>query len=139
MAKDYAGTAREVLKLVGGEENITHLEHCSTRLRFSIADGGKVEKDKLKAVSGVMGVIASGNQCQVVIGNDVIEVYDELMKMGKFTGGNAAPASGEKKEQDGGAVFKKIDHKAVILAKAPAHFFDLEGKYFIFHRLFLPT
>ena len=54
MAKDYAGTAREVLKLVGGEENITHLEHCSTRLRFSIADGGKVEKDKLKAVSGVM-------------------------------------------------------------------------------------
>ncbi|GFI08736.1 PTS system beta-glucoside-specific EIIBCA component [Lachnospiraceae bacterium] len=98
MAKDYAGTAREVLKLVGGEENITHLEHCSTRLRFSIADGGKVEKDKLKAVSGVMGVIASGNQCQVVIGNDVIEVYDELMKMGKFTGGNAAPASGEKKE-----------------------------------------
>ena len=78
MAKDYAGTAREVLKLVGGEENITHLEHCSTRLRFSIADGGKVEKDKLKAVSGVMGVIASGNQCQVVIGNDVIEVYDEL-------------------------------------------------------------
>lgn len=98
MAKDYAGTAREVLKLVGGEENITHLEHCSTRLRFSIADGGKVEKDKLKAVSGVMGVIASGNQCQVVIGNDVIEVYDELMKMGKFTGGNAAPASREKKE-----------------------------------------
>lgn len=98
MAKDYAGTAREVLKLVGGEENITHLEHCSTRLRFSIADGGKVEKDKLKAVSGVMGVIASGNQCQVVIGNDVIEVYDELMKMGKFTGGNAAPSSGEKKE-----------------------------------------
>ena len=98
MAKDYAGTAREVLKLVGGEENITHLEHCSTRLRFSIADGGKVEKYKLKAVSGVMGVIASGNQCQVVIGNDVIEVYDELMKMGNFTGGNAAPASGEKKE-----------------------------------------
>ena len=98
MAKDYAGTAREVLKLVGGEENITHLEHCSTRLRFSIADGGKVEKDKLKAVSGVMGVIASGNQFQVVIGNDVIEVYDELMKMGKFTGGNAAPSSGEKKE-----------------------------------------
>lgn len=98
MAKDYAGTAKEVLKLIGGEENITHLEHCSTRLRFSIADGGKVEKDKLKAVSGVMGVIASGNQCQVVIGNDVIEVYDELMKLGKFTGGNAAPASGEKKE-----------------------------------------
>ncbi len=98
MAKDYAGIAKEVLKFIGGEENITHLEHCSTRLRFSIADGGKVEKDKLKAVSGVMGVIASGNQCQVVIGNEVIEVYDELLKMGKFSGGNAAPASGEKKE-----------------------------------------
>ena len=48
MAKDYAGIAKTVLKLVGGEENVAHLEHCSTRLRFSIADAGKVDKDGLK-------------------------------------------------------------------------------------------
>lgn len=98
MAKDYAGTAKAVLKQIGGEENVSHLEHCSTRLRFSIVDAGKIDKEALKAVSGVMGVIGSGNQCQVVIGNDVIEVYDELLKLGKFQGGNAAPAAGGKKD-----------------------------------------
>lgn len=98
MAKNYSETARSVLKLVGGESNVTHLEHCSTRLRFSIADPAKVDKDGLKATSGVMGVITSGTQCQVVIGNDVIEVYDELLKLGKFTGDNAAPVSAGKKD-----------------------------------------
>ena len=75
MAKNYGNTAKEVLKHVGGEGNVSHLEHCSTRLRFSINDPSKVNKDALKATSGVMGVVGSGNQCQVVIGNDVIEVY----------------------------------------------------------------
>lgn len=97
MAKDYASTAKAVLKLVGGESNVSHLEHCSTRLRFTIADAGKVNKDGLKATSGVMGVVSSGNQCQVIIGNDVIEVYDELLKLGKFEGGKEASADGGKK------------------------------------------
>lgn len=98
MAKDYSGIAKNVLKLIGGEENVTHFEHCSTRLRFSIADPSKVDKDGLKATSGVMGVIGSGNQCQVVIGNDVIEVYDEIMKLGTFNNKGTKPAAdGEKK------------------------------------------
>lgn len=98
MAKDYAGIAKAVLKLIGGEKNVTHFEHCSTRLRFSIADPAKVDKDGLKATSGVMGVIASGNQCQVVIGNDVIEVYDEINKLGTFNNKGAAPEAGGKKD-----------------------------------------
>ena len=98
MAKDYKGIAQAVLKEVGGDSNVSHLEHCSTRLRFSIVDTGKVDKEALKKIKGVMGVVSSGNQCQVVIGNDVIEVYDELVKMGNFQGGSNAPASGEKKK-----------------------------------------
>lgn len=98
MAKNYADTAKAVLKHIGGESNISHLEHCSTRLRFTIADSGKVDRDALKSTPGVMGVVGSGNQCQVVIGNDVIEVYDELLKLGSFEGGNAAPPSTEKKK-----------------------------------------
>lgn len=98
MAKDYAGTAKEVLRLVGGEGNISHLEHCSTRLRFTIVDPGKVNKDALKATSGVMGVVSSGNQCQVVIGNDVVEVYDELLKLGTFHGGGTAAVKAEKRD-----------------------------------------
>lgn len=98
MAKNYADTAKAVLKHIGGESNISHLEHCSTRLRFTIADSGKVDRDALKSTPGVMGVVGSGNQCQVVIGNDVIEVYDELLKLGSFEGGNAAPPATEKKK-----------------------------------------
>lgn len=98
MAKDYAGIAKTVLKLVGGEENVAHLEHCSTRLRFTIVNAGKVDKEGLKATAGVMGVIANGNQCQVVIGNDVIEVYDEVRKLGTFSGGNVQPQEGGKKD-----------------------------------------
>lgn len=98
MAKDYSALAKTILQLVGGEANVAHLEHCSTRLRFSIVDGGKVDKDALKATSGVMGVIANGNQCQVVIGGDVIEVFNELKKIGTFNGGGGTVApSGEKK------------------------------------------
>lgn len=84
--KDYKKTATEVLRLVGGENNVSHLEHCSTRLRFTLVDPGKADHAALKKTSGVMGVVASGPQCQMVIGNDVIEVYDEIMKMAKFSG-----------------------------------------------------
>lgn len=98
MAKNYASLAKTILDLVGGEGNVTHLEHCSTRLRFSVNDGGKVNSEALKSTSGVMGVVANGNQCQVVIGGDVIEVFDELKKLGSFNKGGGAPAaSGEKK------------------------------------------
>ncbi|MCF0105335.1 MAG: PTS glucose transporter subunit IIA [Holdemanella sp.] len=90
MAKNYAELAKTILELVGGESNVTHLEHCSTRLRFSIADSSKVQVNELKSTKGVMGVISSGNQCQVVIGNDVVEAYDELKKLGNFSGGAVA-------------------------------------------------
>lgn len=89
MAKDYGLIAQQILNFVGGEENITHLEHCSTRLRFSLTDSEKVKKDKLKEINGVMGVVSSGNQCQVVIGNDVIEVYSALLKVGNFKQGKS--------------------------------------------------
>lgn len=48
MAKDYSSIAKAVLKLIGGEENVTHFEHCSTRLRFSIGRSARVDKDGLK-------------------------------------------------------------------------------------------
>lgn len=97
MAKDYSTTAKAIVKLIGGESNVTHFEHCLTRLRFSVTDIGKVDQAGLKDVSGVMGVIASGNQCQVVIGNDVIEVFNEINKFAKFTNNGAAAESKEKK------------------------------------------
>lgn len=95
--KNYKQTAADVLRLIGGEKNVSHLEHCSTRLRFTVADPAKVDAAALKKTPGVMGVIANGGQCQVVIGNDVIEVYNELIKLGSFHK-DSAPAvpSGKK-------------------------------------------
>lgn len=104
MAKDYAKTAKEVLNLVGGEKNISHLEHCSTRLRFTIVDSNKVNRDALKKTAGVMGVVGSGNQCQVIIGNDVIEVYDEFMKLGKFQGGTVPDSPSDEKKNIGAII-----------------------------------
>lgn len=101
--KNYKQTAADVLRLIGGEKNVSQLEHCSTRLRFTLVDPAKADTAALKKTPGVMGVVASGPQCQVVIGNDVIEVYDELMKLGKFNAGSAknAPAAGGKKNIGG--------------------------------------
>lgn len=98
MAKDYAATAKAVLREIGGEKNVSHLEHCSTRLRFSIVDESRVNKDALKAVPGVMGVVGSGSQCQVIIGNDVIEVYDELLKLGDFSSSGEVKTGGGKRD-----------------------------------------
>ncbi|EJY27480.1 phosphotransferase system, EIIB [Enterococcus faecium 514] len=74
---NYKQTAEEVLQYIGGEENISHLEHCSTRLRFTLKDNSKVNMSQLEKVDGVMGV-RQNVQCQVIIGNDVVEVYDEV-------------------------------------------------------------
>lgn len=87
--KDYKQIAKEVLRHVGGEANVSHMEHCSTRLRFTLADPDKADHKALKSIKGVLGIMSSGPQCQVVIGGDVIEVYNELVKLGKI--GGAAP------------------------------------------------
>ena len=103
--KNYKQTASDVLRLVGGEKNVVQVEHCSTRLRFTLADSSKADVAALKKTAGVMGVISSGPQCQVVIGNDVIEVYDELLKLGTFNAGQAvAPAAPKGKKEIGGII-----------------------------------
>ncbi|MBL1224001.1 beta-glucoside-specific PTS transporter subunit IIABC [Enterococcus sp. BWR-S5] len=77
---NYKEIAEQVVLQVGGKENVSHLEHCSTRLRFTLKDKSKANIEKLEAIDGVMGV-RQNVQCQVIIGNDVVEVYDEVRKM----------------------------------------------------------
>lgn len=76
---DFKKCATDILKYIGGEKNIVNLEHCSTRLRFTVADKCAVDQESLKKVPGVMKLIIN-SQVQVVIGNDVVEVYDEIVK-----------------------------------------------------------
>ncbi len=96
---DYSKTAAGVLEGVGGEENVTSLVHCATRLRFVLKDESKANGAQIKAVPGVVTVAQAGGQYQVVIGNEVPEVFAEIGKISKFGGGQdttGAAASGPK-------------------------------------------
>lgn len=78
---DYAALAPDLLTRVGGAGNVRALSHCATRLRFALKDESKAATDAIKNTGGVVTVVQSGGQYQVVIGNDVPEVYAELMKL----------------------------------------------------------
>ncbi len=77
----YEDLAKEVVKQVGGKENVISLTHCITRLRFKLKDESKANDDVLKNMSGVVTVMKSGGQYQVVIGNHVPEVYADVMPL----------------------------------------------------------
>ena len=99
---DAKKTAQQVLEQVGGAENVAFLTHCVTRLRFNLRSMDGVDDAKVKAVPGVVGVVNKGGQYQVIIGNEVVSVYDELMKLGDFGGKEvkqSAATSGEKKSK----------------------------------------
>lgn len=74
----YKTLAEEIIKNVGGKENINTLTHCITRLRFKLKDESKANDNILNKTNGVVTVMKSGGQYQVVIGNHVADVYKEV-------------------------------------------------------------
>ncbi len=71
MAIDYRKTAGELVRELGGNENIINVTHCATRLRFILKDESVVDKDRVAKVPGVITTVQAGGQFQVVIGNHV--------------------------------------------------------------------
>ena len=78
---NYKNLAETILKHIGGEENISSLTHCATRLRFNLKDEKKADTAAIKATKGVMGAVSNGGQYQVIIGSDVGNVYKEVMEL----------------------------------------------------------
>lgn len=78
---DHKKVAIEVLQAVGGKENVISVVHCMTRLRFNLKDQTIPDKEKVKQINGVSAVVESGGQFQVVIGNEVPFVYEEVNKI----------------------------------------------------------
>lgn len=78
---DYKVIAKNIVEAVGGKENIKSLSHCFTRLRFVLKDSKKADKKSVEQIEGVISVVESGGQFQVVIGAKVTKVYDELITM----------------------------------------------------------
>jgi len=81
MAIDYAQTAQEILKYIGGDNNVITVTHCATRLRFILKDNSIVDKEELNRVKGVITVIEAGGQMQVVIGNHVGDAFKQVLKL----------------------------------------------------------
>lgn len=77
---NHQETAQEIIKAVGGTNNINSVYHCITRLRFELKDNDKVDNGTLKKLDKVMGTNISGDQFQVIIGNDVPKVFDAIVK-----------------------------------------------------------
>ena len=75
----YTTVASEILAGVGGQSNINSVVHCATRLRFKLKDTARADAQALKDNPGVIMVVESGGQFQVVIGNHVSEVYQALV------------------------------------------------------------
>lgn len=75
---NYKKMASEILAGVGGKENVADLFHCATRLRFTLKDEAKVDLKALEAIEGVWGCTQKIGQLQVIIGQTVTEVYDEI-------------------------------------------------------------
>lgn len=85
MAKNYDEMSKQILDLIGGKDNVSRAYHCITRLRFNLKDKGLVKMDDIKKVKGVMGAQWSGDQLQIIVGQEVGDIYKTICKEGGFT------------------------------------------------------
>lgn len=79
--KNYDELARCIVEYVGGSENVNNLVHCATRLRFELQDQAKADRAKIEAIPSVLQVMISGGQYQIVVGSDVADYYNAIMKL----------------------------------------------------------
>lgn len=104
----YKGLAADIIKNVGGEENVISLTHCMTRLRFKLKDENLANKETLEAMDGVMTVVQSSGQYQVVIGNAVKDVYETILEQTAIQGGKDT-AEEDSQEVKGSLLDRFID------------------------------
>ncbi|MEK4915012.1 beta-glucoside-specific PTS transporter subunit IIABC [Bacillus sp. FSL E2-8887] len=93
----YEQLAKDIIENVGGKENIISVVHCITRLRFQLRDEGKAKTDVLKNMEGIVTVMKSGGQYQVVIGNHVPDVYEAVVTIGDLH--TSAPEEADSKKK----------------------------------------
>lgn len=76
----YAEDAKQLLRLVGGKENIAAVSHCMTRMRFALVDSQKADVKAIEAMKVVKGSFTQSGQFQVIIGNTVADFYNDFVK-----------------------------------------------------------
>ncbi|MEI2281602.1 beta-glucoside-specific PTS transporter subunit IIABC [Paenibacillus polysaccharolyticus] len=105
---DHLKLAQNIVDRVGGRDNIQSLTHCATRLRFVLNDNRKADADTLENTAGILKVVESGGQFQVVVGNDVSEVYKHIVEEGEFDGAGSGASSEKEKKSIRSAIFGLI-------------------------------
>lgn len=111
---DYESTAKKILHKLGGKENVISLVHCMTRLRFTLKDETIVDDESVKKIKGVMGIMKKAGQYQIIIGNDVANVFAELNKLGDFS--NEAPKNPAQNQQKQNIFSRLMDTISGIMA-----------------------
>lgn len=105
---DYAKTAKEVLAAVGGVDNVTSVTNCTTRLRFTLKDRSIPNDEKIAKIPGVVGALWSSDQYQVIIGQEVSTVREELEKLGVNSGTRSEVPQVTEKKGIGTAIIDSI-------------------------------
>lgn len=93
---EYKKAAVEILELCGGNGNISSVTHCATRLRLFTVDKKRVDTENIKKIKGVLGIVYSGDELQIVLGKNLIPVYNEVSRLHStgISGGSAASSGG---------------------------------------------
>lgn len=98
---DYVKLANDIVRLTGGVANIKTVSHCMTRLRFIVRDVKAADTEALKELDGVLGVVYAGGQFMVILGKNLLPVYEAVIKNHPLTEGAAVnenlDSNGEKK------------------------------------------
>lgn len=105
--------AEHLMDFMGGEDNITFFTHCVTRLRFNVKDKSKVRQEDIAKVQGVIGALWSGEQYQIIIGQEVGDAYALIcektgLKGDKSVGTEEKPVEKEKTEFSINLIFDAI-------------------------------
>ena len=103
MSKKYGALAKELVKALGGKENINHVYHCQTRLRFTLANEKIVDDDVVGKIEGVVKVVRNAGVYQVVIGVHVGDVFEEVEKLVDISDSKTTAPNAEK-----GNIFETI-------------------------------
>ncbi|WP_250674254.1 beta-glucoside-specific PTS transporter subunit IIABC [Paraclostridium ghonii] len=101
----YEQLATNIIEEIGGKSNIQSLTHCVTRLRFKLKDESKANDEKLKNMDGIVTILKSAGQYQIVIGNHVSKVYEDICEL--------ADISSQTEEENSDNQDKKLFDKVI--------------------------
>lgn len=116
--------ASQIIEAVGGKDNVREVFHCVTRLRFYLNDLSKADEERLKKTNGVLGVVNTTEQLQIIIGNEVDTVCNAVQaQLGPIDAkakldADVAKNKEEMKKFRIGGIFETIS--AIILPVIPA-------------------